>query len=127
MNNMEKNKFFKECIDSIKIDLRSPRELYEDSIAFRYNDKVPMELREHNIRRIMVNDARHKIESGYTQTIKAISKMDKYNRQRNYTLYKNNVLLKIAEAYPFLEQECRSQMRREDMVRIVNNKKKHYY
>mgnify|MGYP003321335147 CR=1 FL=1 len=64
----------------------------------------------------MVNNIRHNY-SNYDETTRLVNRI---NRSDNdYNQYKNCVLNKIADAYPFLKKECERQKRRFDMVKIV--------
>ena len=67
---------------------------------------------ERGIKAIMVNHIRHNC-TNYDESIKEMNALlDASSRKEKHTSYlmlKNNVLTKIAEAYPYLADECRSQ------------------
>ena len=76
-----------------------------------------IEYYENDINAIMVNNIRHNY-SNYDQVIKQVYKV---NRSDNdYEQYKNSVLDKIANTYPFLKDECARQKRKFDMVKVIN-------
>lgn len=103
-------------IDSVIIEKVDYREIFDSSIEYVYGDSLA-EYTEHSIHSIMVNNIRHNY-SNYDDITRL---MHRINRSPNdYDQYKNCVLEKISNIYPFLKDECERQKRKFNMVDIVS-------
>lgn len=116
-NKIDKEKEFLKIIDSIIIEDRNYRDIFDDAVQFEYG-KPLTEYYEKHIDRIMVNNIRHHY-SNYDQVTKQMHKIHRYNGESDYIQYKNSVLDKIANTYPLLEEECNKQKRRFNMVNLI--------
>lgn len=124
MDNMQINREFYQIVSEIVIDTKSLRQFYDESQEFQFGESQrPIELRERKIKHELVNSIRHNNEFDYEEGIRKVHNLDRRYRAENYKLYKNIILHKIAEQYPFLGGECQTQKLRADMVTIVNKKR----
>lgn len=92
------------------------RQIYDRAQMYASRGRMPLEVTEDQIHRIMVNEIRHTY-SNYGNNLRYVHMMDKKNDSQYY-LYKNIILDRIATAYPFLADECRDQKYKINMVRI---------
>ena len=113
--NKDKSIEFHKVIDSITIEKRDYREVFDNAIQFEYGEPLD-EYLEKNINAIMVNNIRHNC-SNYDQMLKPMHKIRRSDN--DYIQYKNSVLDKIATVYPSLEEACNKQKRKFDMVDIL--------
>ena len=122
MDACRKNIEFNKIVNNINLSDKSIREFYDEALSysFEYNEE-PLYLQEDNIKRTLVNSLRHNNIFDYDKDINKINKIDKKNKDMNYKLYKNKVLNKIGEKYPFLEEECIKQMNAVDMVTYIEH------
>ena len=114
-NDIDKTKEFYKLVNSINITSKDYRDIFEDGISYEYGDQLD-EYYERNINAIMVNNIRHNC-SNYDKSLK---QMRRINRSDNdYYQYKNCVLEKISNKYPYLKDECYRQKRKIDLVKII--------
>ena len=114
-NDMDKIISLYKLIDSVVIENVSYREIFDSAIKYIYNQPLD-EYNENNIHAIMVNNIRHNY-SNYDQITKPMHKI--YRSPDDYDQYKNCILNKISNMYPFLKDECERQKREFNMVKIV--------
>lgn len=119
---MGKNNIFNQLISDINIQDDSIRNIYDDSIKYMYGNNVPIEIKESQLNRVMVNYIRH-AKSNYNKSLKKIRKIND-SKETYYHIYKNDILNKIENKYPILKEECNRQKTLLPMVNIVKPKKK---
>lgn len=109
---------FNDIIQNIEIEINhNLREIFDSALDYQYSEaEKPIEFREDNIKRFMVNSIRHEY-SNYEDGLKQIHRLKMH--EDIYFRYKNIVLNHIAQEYPFLEDECKSQKTKVRMVKIV--------
>lgn len=107
---------FYNIINSTNIENKDCRKIFDNSVQYAYGEVLD-EYSEKSINAIMVNDIRHNC-SNYDQNLKQIYRI--HRSDSDYIQYKNSILNKISNAYPFLIDECNKQKRRCDMVKICN-------
>lgn len=115
---VDKSIEFRRVIDSVNIDNKDYREIFDDAIQYAYGEPLN-EYSEKNINTIMVNNIRHNC-SNYDSMIKCMRKVRR--SEDDYLQYKNSVLEKIANNYPFLKDECIKQKRKFDMVKVFKQR-----
>lgn len=104
-------------INSININRDATyREIFDNAVLFKYGKNVN-ECDYNNINAIMVNNIRHKY-SNYDLLLKRIHKIK--NNEDDYFQFKNSVLYKIGQAYPFLKDECFKQRYKLNMVNMID-------
>lgn len=101
-------------IESTIIEYKDYREIFDNAVQFEYG-KTLDEYSEKGINAIMVNNIRHNC-SNYDKMLKPMHRI--HRSENDYIQYKNSVLEKIANVYPFLKDECNRQKRKLDMVSI---------
>ena len=117
------------AIDNISIDSsRNVRSILDDALEFNNmasDDKLVY--REREVKHYMVNHIRHSATS-YEIVLKTIHRVsapqDFQTRELNYHMYKNAILERISQAYPFLKSECDAQKYKINMVKIKRKSKK---
>lgn len=114
-SNMDKTIDFYKIINSVVIENIDCREIFDNAVRYGYGKPLD-EYSEKSINAIMVNDIRHNC-SNYDQALKQVYRI--HRSDNDYAQYKNSVLEKIANAYPFLRDECVKQKRKFDMIKIV--------
>lgn len=93
------------------------REIFDQALNYEYAGvDQPIEFRERNIQRMLVNSIRHN-NSNYESGLKQVHRLNTI--EETYFRYKNIVLNKIAEKYPFLQDECDQQKYRVNMFNII--------
>ena len=109
---------FNNIIQNIEIEPNHDlREIFDSALNYQYPEaERPIEFREHNIKRIMVNSIRHKY-SNYEDGLRKIHKLNMH--EDIYYRYKNIVLNQISQKYPFLSDECESQKNSVNMVKLI--------
>lgn len=112
--NLKRIEHFYNAINSTVIEDRNCREIFDNAIQFGYGKPLD-EYSEKSINAIMVNDIRHNC-SNYDQVLKVIYRI--HRSDNDYIQYKNSVLDKISNVYPFLKDECDKQKRKLDMVKV---------
>ena len=122
---MGKNNIFNQLISDINIQDDSIRNIYDDSIKYMYGNNVPIEIKESQLNRVMVNYIRH-AKSNYNKSLKKIRKIND-NKDTYYHIYKNDILSEIENKYPVLGEECNRQKTVLPMARLVKKKKKRKY
>lgn len=118
INEYDKSMRYNDIIRSIKVESdHNLREILDSALSYQYADaERPIEFRERDIKRYMVNSIRHNY-SNYEDGLKQIYKLKMHEDM--YYKYKNIVLNQISEKYPFLKDECESQKHKLVMVRII--------
>lgn len=109
---------FNNIIQNIDIEPNhNLREIFDSALNYEYPEaEKPIEFRERNIKRIMVNSIRHEY-SNYEDGLKQVHRLKMHEGM--YFRYKNIVLNQISQEYPFLQDECESQKSKIKMVKIV--------
>lgn len=115
-SNIDKTIDFHKLIDSVIVENKDYREIFDDAVQFKYGECLN-EYYENDINAIMVNNIRHNC-SNYDQLFKQMHMIHRSNM--DYHQYKNCTLEKISNAYPFLKDECKRQKCKFNMVEIVN-------
>ena len=90
------------------------RDTYNNALQYEYNE-MPIEISEKNLNRILVNNIRHD-HSNYDINRKQL----RGDNKKYYTMYKNTVLNKISDHYPYLQKECDRQKRKEIVMIKIN-------
>ena len=114
-NDIDKTACLYNAINSVIIDNRDCREIFDNAVQFGYGKSLN-EYSEKSINAIMVNEIRHN-ESNYDEILKQVYRI--HRSDNDYFQYKNSVLEKISSVYPFLKIECDKQKRLVNMVNIV--------
>lgn len=123
-NSMKVNEAFAKIVSNINFGDKSLRQYFEETQEYYFGGNYRhREFSERKIRKDLVNSIRHNNSFDYNADIRQIHHMDKRNKDANYKLYKNIILSKIAEAYPFLSEECNIQKFKVDMVTIIGDGK----
>ena len=117
-SDMDKTVDLYNAINSTNIENKSCREIFDSAAQFAYG-KPLLEYSEKSIEAIMVNDIRHNY-SNYDRVLKKVYKINRTDD--DYNQYKNSVLEKISDTYPFLKDECDKQKRNFDMVKICKQR-----
>lgn len=109
---------FINTVKNTKLDnQRDIRKIFDDALNFEYNGvEKPLEIREQNIQRIMVNTIRHSY-SNYDIGLKQIYKL---KSEDMYFRYKNIILEQISNQYPYLKDECNKQKHIINMANIIS-------
>lgn len=89
------------------------RDALDNALKYEYDENTPIEFKEYNINRIMVNSIRHDY-SNYELGLKQVHKLNL--PEDMYFRYKNIVLDQISYQYPFLKDECERQKHNVNMV-----------
>ena len=103
--------------ESVHIDQCSAREVYDAAMYYAYGDDIPELMHEEQIKKLMVNNIRHK-HSNYMDIVYKVDAIANHYVPRHY-IFRNSVLYKIADQYPYLSDECTRQTKRITMVRSV--------
>lgn len=105
-----------EILDNIKVykDINI-REIYDEAVL-HYVDEQPIEIKEYNMYRVLVNNIRHS-HTNYEDNLKDVYKAGSNNKY--YPMYKNQVLKEISNQYPYLKEECDKQKRREIIAKKI--------
>ena len=105
-------------IYSIKVDNNSNlRSIFDDALNYEFTEsEIPLEFREGNIQRILVNSIRH----SYSNYEKGLKKVYRLKSEKDYYRYKNATLERIAIGYPTLRDECERKKHKLCMVNIVS-------
>lgn len=119
MDIFEQTKQFRSITDSIKIDkYLSIRDIYNFAQVYvNGQSELPIEVREHDLKNIMVNYIRHNLIH-YSEGLRQVKSINNKYEQDNYVMYKNAVLDKISKEYPFLSIACKNQKRPLNIVII---------
>jgi len=110
-----------EIIDSIEVQhIDNARVILDNAKKYvTEKHKAPVNPTEQSLKAIMVNHIRHTC-TNYDESIKEMNALlDASNHKEkrlSYYMLKNNVLTKIAEAYPYLADECKSQKHTVDLL-----------
>lgn len=109
---------FNTIIQNIRIEQNYDlRDIFNNALSYQYNESErPIIFKENDIKRFMVNSIRHNY-SNYEDGLKQIHRLKMH--EDIYFRYKNIVLNKISEMYPFLYDECKSQKHDVYMVDII--------
>ena len=102
-------------LNGIKVDKDvDMRKAYDDAIKYESN-KIPLEVREDKVYRVLVNNIRHK-HTNYDKNLKNV-----YHIKNNayYPIYKNKVLNQISNEYPYLSDECNRQLQGKVVIVVV--------
>lgn len=113
-SDMDKIIEFHKVINSVIIENKDCREIFDSAIRFEYGKSLD-EYSEKSINAIMVNNIRHNC-SNYDELLKPMHRI--HRSDNDYIQYKNSVLERIANNYSFLKDECNKQKRKLDMVSI---------
>lgn len=93
------------------------REILDEALRYEYVDgEAPLEFKEKNLKRIMVNSIRHNY-SNYDDGLKQVHRLKA--SETVYFRYKNMVLNQISLQYPYLSDECKRQKHTINMVKII--------
>jgi hypothetical protein len=93
------------------------REIFDGAVSYsKTRARTPIEFRERDLQRFMVNHIRH-CNSTYDTYLNQIYKIDRGNHCQYY-LYKNIVLDRVGKMYPYLNKECKRQKYKMDMVKV---------
>lgn len=97
-------------ISNFRLDKRkNARKILNGALSYRYRRaEKPIEYRNGDIERFMVNHIRHSY-STYNNDLRRIHRIDDNDSEINYIAYKNNVLNEISQKYPYLDDECKKQ------------------
>lgn len=83
--------------------------------------EIGAEYQERDLMHIMVNNIRH-CHSSYENGLRSLHNANRYApvgmNESMYYRYKNAILNKIAEVYPFLSKQCNEQKRSIKMVKL---------
>ena len=107
-----------EIINSIKIDNNNDlREIFDTALNYEFTEsETPIEFKEDNIQRILVNSIRHSY-SNYEAGLKNIHRL---KSEDDYFRYKNATLERIAREYSTLRDECERQKHTLNIATIVS-------
>ena len=105
-------------INSIKVDNNSNlRNIFDDALNYEFTEsEIPLEFREGNIQRILVNSIRHSY-SNYEAGLKNVHRL---KSEDDYFRYKNATLERIAREYSTLRDECERQKHTLNIATIVS-------
>ena len=105
---MHKYSKFLSILNSIDVNNdKGLRDIFNDALNYEYTgSEIPLEFKEQNIQRIIVNSIRHS-HSNYEEGLKEVHRLKA--SEDMYFLYKTVVLEKIALEYPELQDECERQ------------------
>ena len=103
---------------NIEDDLsKNMRQIFDGAISYANRGAdAPIEFREREIKRLMVNQIRHR-NSNYDTQLKQIYNINR-DSSMQYHLYKNIVLDRVANKCPYLQDECKRQKTKVNMVKI---------
>ena len=110
-----------EIIDSVEVKhIDNARDILDGAKKYvTEKHKAPIKPTEQDLKAIMVNHIRHEC-TNYDESIKEMNKLlDASNvkeKRLSYYMLKNSVLSKIAEIYPYLADECKSQKHTVDLM-----------
>lgn len=102
------------AINSTEILVADYREILNNAVKFVYGNPVN-EYYESDICAIMVNNIRHNY-SNYDEILNGEHGI--YRSRNDYIQYKNSILEKISNVYPYLKHECYKQKRECNMVKV---------
>lgn len=107
-----------DIINSIEIDNSvNLREVFNTALNYKFTgSEVPLEFKEGNIQRILVNSIRH----SYSNYEEGLKKVHKLKSEDDYFKYKNATLERIAREYSELRDECERQKRTLNIATIVS-------
>lgn len=107
-----------DVINSIKIDNSvNLREVFNTALNYEFTEsEIPLEFKEGNIQRILVNSIRH----SYSNYEEGLKKVHKLKSEDNYFRYKNATLERIAKEYSILRNECERQKHTINIATIVS-------
>lgn len=109
---MNKRKRFKRMLKTINLAFEDDRKILDkslDRLTYRHRG-IDSEFDEDHVRRVMVNHIRH-CNTPYDHLVSNCERYDIYNYtdQSSYMLIKNRTLDLISQAYPYLDEACKSQ------------------
>ena len=122
-----KTKLYKDSINmmnSVYIFKNDPRFIFEEALSYgNLRSEEGQVFKERDLKHAMVNQIRHE-ESNYDLYLRDINRISRSINDYNtsYYRFKNATLTKIAEVYPFLEDQCRQQKRKVNMIKIKHNR-----
>lgn len=111
------NDNFISIISNSEVNIVDARNILNTALKYQYGQReYPIEFKETNLQRIMVNSIRH-TQSNYEHGLKQIHCLK--TTEDIYFMYKNNMLRLISNKYPYLSDECKRQQHLLEMVKII--------
>lgn len=108
---------FISIISNSEVNDVDARYIFDTALKYQYGqDESPIEFKEGNLQRIMVNSIRH-TQSNYEYGLKQIHSLK--TTEDIYFMYKNNMLQLISDKYPYLSDECERQKHLIEMVKLI--------